>query len=372
MSLSPLKEIILDEIRSSGPITVARYMELALYHVEHGYYQRAVEIGKKGDFFTSPHVSALFGQLIASQLEEMWEFMGHPSFQILEMGAGHGHLAADILDSKTISRGLRDAVSYCIVESSGRLREEQQQLLGDRVRWLESLDSLKTEEVIGCILSNELVDSFPVHRVCVNDGQLLEIYLTEQDGEFQQQPGPVSDVAIADYFKEIELPEGIETEVNLKALNWMRDLARVLHRGYVITIDYGLTESDYYSPARMKGTLRSFQQHQVSSDVFRNPGEQDITAHVNFTALAREGEKAGLRTEGFTDQSRFLMGIGEQDITEAMAAYPGAGIEDTKRRAAIRSLFHPQMMGNAFRVLIHSKRMDASSLSGLRKSKARL
>jgi SAM-dependent MidA family methyltransferase len=258
------------------------------------------------------------------------------------------------------------------VESSSRLREQQKQRLGKRVRWLESLDSLSDETAIGCILSNELVDSFPVHKICIQNDVLLEIYLTEESGELVEQPGLLSDVAIGDYFKNIELPEGIETELNLIALSWMDDVARVLQRGYVITIDYGLAEADYYSRARMKGTLRSFHQHRVSGDVYQNPGEQDITAHVNFTALARKGEGAGLRTEGFTDQSRFLMGIGEQDIAEAMAAFPGAGIEDTKRRAAIRSLFHPQMMGNAFRVLLQSKEMDSLPLSGLKTSRGQL
>jgi len=354
-------------------MTVARYMELALYQTEHGYYQQKVEIGKKGDFYTSPHVSALFGQLLAKQLEEMWELMGRPSsFQILEMGAGHGHLATDILDSGKSLEGFKDALSYSIVESSSRLREQQVQLLGERVRWLESLDSLKGEPVIGCILSNELLDSFPVHKICKQNDQLLEIYLTEENGEFREQPGPLSDVAIREYFENIELPEGIETELNLNALDWMRSVARVLQRGFVITIDYGLAQSNYYSPARMKGTLRSFHQHQISGDVFRNPGEQDITAHVNFTSLAKAGEEAGLRAEGFTDQSRFLLGIGERDLAEAMAGYPGPGIEDAKRRAAIRTLFHPQMMGSAYKVLIQSKDMDSLTLSGLKNSRGQL
>jgi SAM-dependent MidA family methyltransferase len=364
---SPLKEIILNEIRTDGPMTVARFMDLALYHPDLGYYQRVVEIGKKGDFYTSPHVSALFGQLIGKQLEEMWELMSRPSvFQVVEMGAGHGHMAADILNSEKCSKEFKAAVSYSIIETSDKLRDQQQELLGEKVSWLESLEALDEQSVTGCILSNELVDSFPVHKVCMRNGEMSELYLTEENGELVEQPGQLSDTAIAEYFGHIELSEGIETEVNLNALAWMREVSRVLERGYVITIDYGLAEADYYSSGRMQGTLRSFHQHQVSGDVFRNPGEQDLTAHVNFTALARAGEKAGLRTEGFTDQSRFLLGIGEQDIAEALAAFPGAGIEDAKRRVAIRSLFHPQMMGNTFRVLIQSKGLDSFPISGLK------
>ena len=375
MAASPLLDLIRQEVRSQGPMTFAKYMEYALYHPDYGYYQRKARIGKEGDFYTSPHVNALFGRLVGKQLLEMWEHLGRPAdYRVLELGAGPGHLAGDILDFAEADPDFRSSLDYLIIEISQKLREEQQARLPAEVTWLDSINDIPDSGLQGCVLSNEFVDSFPVHRVAMVDAVLRELYVGEEGDELVEQVGDLSDEALRSYFEalEIHLPEGIRTEVNLRVSEWVESIARVLRRGFVLTIDYGLPAADYYSSSRMNGTIRSYGEHRLYDDPLAAPGERDLTAHVDFTTLAMEGEARGLETLGFTDQMHFLMGIGEKEIQQELGAHGGPSISAARRRSSALNLIHPEMMGGAFRVLIQGSGVEAPPLSGLKNARGRL
>lgn len=375
MAESPLHNLILEEIRARGPMTFARFMELALYHPEHGYYQSKVVIGREGDFYTSPHVTPLFGRLVGKQLREMWERLGRPArYQVVEVGAGPGLLAREVLKGAAPHTEFAQALQYLVVETSRRLRDQQRSRLGQGVAWRDSLEELAAEGIEGCVLSNELLDSFPVHRVTMADRRLRELYVCEHGGNLVESVGDLSDDRLSRYFEplDLDLPDGIRTEVNLGLRAWTESVARALRRGFVLTIDYGFPAREYYSAARMDGTLRAYRGHRMSAEVLRSPGEQDLTSHVDFTTLARSGEEAGLATLGFTDQTHFLMGIGEPEIGEALAAHAGRDLEAAKRRSAILNLIHPEMMGGSFKVLIQGKGVGDVPLGGLANARGRL
>ncbi len=386
-----LAHLIADHIATQPDrrITFAEYMEWALYHPELGYYTtRALEMGVQGDFVTSAHVTADFGELLAVQFVQMWQILGQPQpFTLLEMGAGQGGLARDILRYLQQHHGdCFASLDYAIAEKSPGLRTLQQQVLQDfPVRWC-NWDEVTPDSITGCCFSNELVDAFPVHRVTLQDGQLAEIYVTTATlasspssattPQFTDQIAPLSTPQLAEYFPTIGLQfpapayeDGYTTEVNLAALDWMAAIAQRLHRGYVLTIDYGYLAPRYYHPARDQGTLQCYYQHRHHNDPYRWVGQQDITAHVDFTALQRYGEQAGLTTVGFTQQALFLMALGLGDriaaLSNSNAILTGQDLSQfLRRREALHSLINPMGLGN-FGVLIQSKGVSESSLQGL-------
>ncbi|GAB4189811.1 MAG: SAM-dependent methyltransferase [Coleofasciculaceae cyanobacterium] len=401
-------------------ITFAEYMDLALYHPEYGYYATgAVNIGSEGDFFTSPHLGRDFGELLAEQFAQMWEILGRPApFTLVEMGAGQGLLAADILHYlyRTYP-GCFEVVEYIIVEkAAGLIAQQKQQLqrlsLGTKslpLQWT-TLEEIPENSIIGCCFSNELVDAFPVHQVVMEGGQLREIYVTttEQDVRNQQlverfrqnvSTSPESGVNdeqsqivkagaeqeinvvevtdacstshLSEYFDFIGIDlmsgayaEGYRTEVNLAALDWLKTVANRLKRGFLLTIDYGYSADRYYLPARDRGTLQCYYRHQHHDNPYVNIGQQDITAHVNFTALERQGEVCGLRQVGFTQQSLFLMALGlgdriarlsspDSDRNQAIAKGQDI-VAVMRRRQVLHELMNPMGLGG-FGVLVQSK-----------------
>ena len=310
---------------SQHRLTFADYMELALYHPEQGYYAtNAGVIGARGDFFTSPHLGADFGELLAEQFVQMWDILQRPTpFTLVEMGAGQGLLAGDIL--RYVQRRYPEfarSLDYIIVERAAALIAEQQRQLqvfinsDIQVRW-RKLEDIAPHSITGCFFSNELVDAFPVHQITLTSGQLQEVYVTTSKGEeeavqFVEVNGSPSKPQLADYLKFVGIdlttpgyPDRYRSEVNLAALDWLRGVADRLQRGYLLTIDYGYTSARYYSPTRSQGTLQCYYQHTHHSNPYLHVGRQDITAHVDFTALERRGNACGLSTLGFTQQSLF-------------------------------------------------------------------
>lgn len=358
-------------------ITFAEYMDLVLYHPEHGYYAtNAVNIGPQGDFFTSPHLGADFGELLAEQFVQMWEIMGRSlPFTLLELGAGQGLLAADILGY--LYRHYRDffeALDYVIVERSDVLRQEQQQRLqklGDRLRWA-TLEEIPSGSIKGCCFSNELVDALPVHQFVIEEGQLREIYVTTQIEAGEQVSlvevtGEPSMPMLAEYFDLVRIklpssayPDGYRSEVNLAALDWLSIVASCLQRGYLLTIDYGYPASRYYSPARQQGTLQCYYRHMRHDNPYINIGRQDITAHVDFTALEVWGKVCGLDNVGFTQQGLFLMALGLGDRIAALSTTSNQSIQQVlRRREALHQLIDPLGLGG-FSVLVQSKGLTAA------------
>ncbi len=381
MTAKALEKVIITEIENStdGRITFAEYMNLILYHQDYGYYNSgAVSIGSKGDFFTSSSLGQDFGELLGIQFRQMWQNLGCPDrFCLVEMGAGNGELAQDILNylqGKTADDFCR-ALEYIIIERSPALIGVQQERLADStidLTWTTWSD-IENETIVGCFFSNELVDAFPVHLVTKEKEQLQEIYLSLEKGQLTETTGSISKQQISQYFDSIAIdlldgqyPNHYRTEVNLQALEWMQTVASKLNQGYVLTIDYGYLAEKYYRPSRDRGTLQCYFQHRRHNNPYVNLGYQDITAHVDFTSLMRCGESSNLTTLGFTQQGLFLMALGLGDRLNELSSGKYDIAEIFKRRDALHQLIDPAGLGN-FGVLIQGKNLNASAenLQGL-------
>jgi SAM-dependent MidA family methyltransferase len=349
----PLRELIIDTIRTNGPLSFRDFMEMALYYPGQGYYAASHEaIGEGGDFYTSPYLSSIFGEIVAGQLEEMWILLHRRPFTIVECGAGAGLLCRDILRRLKANAGLFDQLQYIIVEKSEWMCKKERTLLEaegllPKLRWASSLHDLPP--VHGCILSNELVDNFSVHQVVMGE-RLMEVFVTYDNG-FKEILRPASPKLNA-YLEEfhIVLPKGFRAEINLEATEWIRDAAAVLSSGFVMTIDYGHCAADLYS--RQSGTLACYHKHQVAHCPYDHIGEQDITTHVNFSALDHWGRRYGLEYCGYTSQTRFLQGLG----FTARLRQLGASTPQLRRLID---------MSEQFKVLIQRKGIQRVFLSGL-------
>jgi len=370
----PLKTFLLERIKRSGPVTFERYMGLCLYHPEYGYYtQGRRRTGAGGDYFTSPDLHPIFARLVARQAVEMWELLGRPSpFRWVEMGAGSGLFAQDFLSwVKSALPDFAGALEYVAIEPSPKqgafLRERlAEKGLAGEVHLLENLEQLTP--VTGCFFSNELVDAFPVAVVTRAGGHLREISVTAEGDELRQKTGrirnPLVAAAVARYANRLE--EGCRVEVSLVATQWMRSLAGKLDRGFVITIDYGDLARRLYTEDRPQGTLLAYHHHLPLEDALSAPGQVDLTAHVNFSALIDAGEDAGLGLSGFTSQERFLLALGEANQFADLYE-PGANeIENLQARLKLKRLIHPEGMGNVFKVLIQHRGIESPSLTGLK------
>jgi SAM-dependent MidA family methyltransferase len=366
--LSPLAEIIALETRKHGVISFARFMELALCCPVYGYYEKEGDtVGRRGDFITSVSIGSLFGELLAFQFSE-WldELRGADcGMRIVEAGAHDGHLARDLLTWLRERRaGLFREIEYWIVEPSARRRERLEKALlefGDSIRWATQLSDLadppRPGGVGGIIFCNELLDAMPVHRLGwdAENRAWFEWGVTERDGRFvwTRVPNPafsVSHPALPPSLADV-LPDGFTTEICPAAQDWWRQAATSLRAGKLLTIDYGLAGEDFFMPERNEGTLRAYDRHRLISDVLANPGEQDITAHVNFTAIQSAGESAGLRTEQWVGQPAFLTRIAER----AWRRPDTFGEWTPARTRQFQTLTHPEHLGRSFRVLVQSR-----------------
>ena len=376
--------LICERIAASpqGRITFAEYMNLALYHPQHGYYNSdRPSIGKQGDFITSPHWSADFAEVLAEQFVEMWQILvsgaleeDRPfNFAIVEMGAGRGTFAANVLQYLQRQHpDLFKTLTYIIVEISPTLQAEQRQRLSDLkcVKWC-NWDEIVNNSIVGCFFSNELVDALPVHQFILELGQVREIYVAAETPKNEQEEinfveviGEVSTPKIAEYLDFVSIDvsasvygDGYRSEVNLAALDWMSTVAQKLQRGYLLTIDYGHPAHRYYNPRRREGTLQCYYLHRYHNNPYINVGRQDVTAHVNFTALERQGELCGLDVVGFTQQALFLMALGLGDRIASLSTNDAEALDLAtflRRREALHQLIDPRGLGS-FGVLVQSK-----------------
>lgn len=359
-----LKDFLINKI-TAGPLRFYDFMKYALYHPDWGYYVKdKTKIGKEGDFYTSPHVHNAFGYCIAEQLYEMWLICNKPkNFQLIEMGPGTGLLASDILDYSQKYEEFFAATKYILIETSPYMTKLQKKLLkkyASKCIWNESIVNI--DSFIGVVFSNEFFDAFPVHKVAKIGDELKEVYVNYLDGSFYETYGEISSHEIVKYINElqIELKDGQELEINLKAGKWLAELSSKLHKGFVITIDYGYKTDELQEPFRFKGTLMSYFNHTNTEDVLKNPGNQDITSHVNFSALKHFGEKVGLKTAGYTSQMRFLINLGIADKMNL-----GSGLEGIKNSLALKRLTMPDGMGERFKVLVQYKGLEAPKIKGL-------
>jgi SAM-dependent MidA family methyltransferase len=364
MRQKTLAEIVRDEIvAGSGAVPFVRFMELALYCPNLGYYEAKRDtVGRRGDFYTSVSVGNLFGELLAFQFAEWLEEIKSPGggLKIVEAGAHDGQLARDILTWLQLNRpGLAERMEYCILEPSAHRREWQRDTLecfAGQIRWLSQFDASTPSSVTGIIFSNELLDAFPVRRLGWNanrkvwfewgvaaDGQNLvwtKMELTDDDV-------PLSGVAPS--LLEV-LPDNFTTEVSPAAAAWWRLAAGSLARGKLMTADYGVDAEEFFVPSRVNGTLRAFFRHHFADDLLANAGEQDLTAHVNFSEIRKAGEDAGLANEFYSTQSKFLTHVLEKTLKDETF-----GEWTSARGRQFQTLTHPDHLGRAFRVLVQTR-----------------
>ena len=362
--------MIREEIKRNGPIPFARFMESALYHPEYGYYTSPGEkIGWKGDYYTSSSVHPVFGELLAKQFFQMAGVLGEGEWTLVEAGAGKGTLCFDILTAlQREAPDLFNRVRYVIIERSGWLRDRQierlKPLFSDRVRWEDQVPG----GITGVVFSNELLDAFPVHRLRVGPESVQEIYVGWEGGRFVETLGPPSHPDLTAYLKRagVVFDRPVELEINLRALDWAREIGRGLKRGFVVTIDYGYPAEILYSAGRPRGTFLCYYRHTANENPYDHIGEQDMTAHIDFTSLAKAGEEVGLATIGFTDQTHFLMGLGIAQRMEAFAEQMDQSEEARRHFLAMRQLMAPEKMGKIFKILIQGKNLPAEiRLDGL-------
>jgi SAM-dependent MidA family methyltransferase len=360
-----LREVIAGRISTSGPISFAEFMDISLYHPELGYYARAAQkTGRAGDFFTSVDVGPIFGALLAKQFGEMWRVLsptaqgpGPNAFDLVEAGAGSGRLARDILDAaKTTDPEFYAAIRVSLVDASPTARAAQAATLGPHAPLLAHSSVALPEDVHGVIYANELLDALPTHAVAMTDVGLREVFVDFEQGRFIERFEELSTPRIAEYLARAgaEMPIGWRAEVNLRAEDWMTRAAGTLRRGFMVLIDYGHDERELYDASHSAGTLTSYKQHSQLVDFLQQPGETDITAHVDLSAITRAAEHSGLDVIARLDQTYFMLGLG---ITE----FDGLTL---RQRLAMKTLLLPGGLGSTHKVLIFGKGVGKPALKG--------
>ena len=363
----PLIEIIRAEIEETGRITFARFMELALSHPEHGYYlTEDRRPGRGGDFLTSPEASAYFGLTLARQIAECWERLERPrTFEIREYGSGVGGLAYDIIAGLSEAvPSIMGALRYRLVEPN---RHRMKQALDAMAE--VGLDSIvigeeiqpgtDPEPITGVVIANEVADALPVHRLIVEDSQLFERFVNWQDNGFGEEIGPPSAPAqlIPDYFRRhrVQLIEGGKYDVSPGANDWFASVCRGIERGFAMIIDYGYSVDKLFQSHRLGGTVRGYFEHTVTDNPFVNVGHQDLTAHVDFTALQEAGEASGMTLAGFTTQAALLASLGLGERLVALQRDPEASLADyVSAQSVVLRLIDPGGLGR-FGVLLMAR-----------------
>jgi SAM-dependent MidA family methyltransferase len=362
---------ISDVIRERGPLTVAAFMDLALYDPGFGYYARSAQrSGRAGDFFTSVDVGSLFAELLEVQLAEMSRILnsefGIQNSDVVEAGAGNGRLSADILrTARQRHPDFYDSIRLHLVEASEEARKAQRPALGDVVERLASSGPTLPESFEGVLIANELLDALPVHQVVMREDGLREVYVTTNDDRLTTREDLPSTPALEDYLARlgVSLEPGWRVEINLRAVEWIRDAARRLRRGFMILIDYGHEARELYSPTHSAGTLTSFHKHRSSGPEetafdrpqwLQHPGEQDLTAHVDFTSVRAAAEAEGMTTLGFLDQTYLLMGL--------LDGLPDP--ESAIRNPQFKTLMLPGGIGSTHKVLLLGKGVGTPPLRG--------
>src|SRR5947207_5140252 len=371
-------------------------MELALYHPDFGYYARSDRrSGRAGDFFTSVDAGPLFGELLARQLEEMAalliadcgvriaecdaesptaSFRIANSFDLVEAGAADGRLSADILRAaRADAPAFYQSIRLHLVERSPAARAAQPATLGDEADRLIASSPELPESFEGALITNELIDALPVHQVLMAEDGLREVYVAAGPERLTLVEGPPSTPALAEYLSRIgvDLRRGWRVEINLCACEWVRQAARRLRRGFIILIDYGHEARELYSGSHSSGTLTTFHRHQSAGPEsaapawLQLPGEQDMTAHVDFTSLRAAAEGEGLQTLGFLDQTYFLLGLLPREFGNQESIPNARSIRNAQSAIRnLKTLILPGGLGSTHKVMIFGKGVGTPRLRG--------
>ena len=380
MTAATAEDLVRAAIAEKGRITFAEYMEIALYAPGAGYYtasprhcddseEPAVRhsrasgnlapephTGPPQDYYTSPQLHAVFGMYLARQVAQVWQELGEPQhYDVVEMGAGRGILAWDILRSlhETNPR-CWECTHYYLIERGRGPVAKQLEAVADVSAHPVHIGHELSAPVSGVVLSNELLDALPVHRLRFKNGALQELYVTGNEGRLTEEHDGPSCPELADYAERLgRPPDGWQGEICLAALAWLKSVAENLIRGTVITIDYGATWEELCGPRHAGGTLACYYRHGVSKNPYDRIGIQDITAHVNFSALMEFGEQSGLRTVNYQSQAEYLLELGIGEEMSSLARKP-ATAETLRAKRAITDLIWPDGLGG-FRVLVQQK-----------------
>lgn len=400
-----LLSLLAERICHHGPLTVAEYMDYALYHSELGYYSSVDKrSGQRGDFFTSVDLGPTFGEFLAIQLEEMYDLLlrerpeTFQDFDLVEVGSGNGQLARDILD--TVERdypGLYKVLSVQLVERSIMARKAQTSIIGPHCHLLKTQREHQDPKnsrgsinpnvehipngVTGVILANELLDALPVHVVEMRDDGLAEVYVDFDGSELTEKFGPISNPAITAQLEKVgaNLQPGWRAEVNLNAVEWIRNAARSLKQGFLIIIDYGHESERLYSNNYAHGTLSAYYQHQIDPSRKKysanestqsstkpawlvDPGNRDLTCHVDLTAVKQVANDEGLKILGLLDQTYFLLGLGTTE--KFFQESHNNDLDHLRKRLALKTLLFPGGLGSTHKVLIFGKNVGMPALRG--------
>jgi SAM-dependent MidA family methyltransferase len=367
---TPLAEKLAARIAKEGAITFADYMDACLYDPEFGYYSSG-ERAQGADYYTSVEVHPIFAKLIARQLDEMWRTLDRPKeFIVAELGAGSGALASQILDFTAAHLSdLRKSLRYVTIEKSAARRQAQAKSLDTHLSSgrAQIAESLPAKIYTGCVLSNEFFDALPVHRVEAHKKELKEICVGHAGDRFVEELHPPSDSAITSYFVNYgaALREEQQAEAGLAACDWIRSAGARLERGFVLTIDYGHDARELYNERHMRGTMLAYRGHAAGENFYDAPGEQDLTAHVNFTALDLAGKESGLETTGRVSQTQFLLALARKNNFADLHEANHDTVSSLKGRLKFKTLIHPEGMGETFQVQIQQKGITNAKLSGL-------
>jgi len=349
--MNDIEKTIISEIKEKGPITFKDFMNIALYDNHNGYYSAGrAEIGKKGDFYTSPHVHTAFGEVIANFILRAKDFIGNDKFTIVEIGSGKGYLALDILNYIYSNSDEYNNINYIIIEKYNNSLTKELLKFQNKINIYNNIDEL-SNTYDGIIISNELFDSLPFHKIIYKDNKLKEYYIDYVNSKFSETVKDISDPEIFTYIDRYKLKfiNLKHLEVNLIAGEYLKKITGILNSGFILTIDYGFLSEELFSNEKPDGTYRCFYKHTINSNTYQNIGKQDITADVDFSNLIITGNKIGLEKLKYTTQAQFLIDWGILDIYEKSLEL------DKKGSNAIKNLFLPAMIGNYFKVLIQMK-----------------
>ena len=382
---SAVEQEIRELIRSNGPITFAQFMQHCLYSPCGGFY------AARGDrinahFGTSPTSHPVFGALIAGQLVQMWHLLGNPAvFHVIEVGSGDGALAYSIVDACCrLYPRFAKSIKYVATDYEPRglqtpdetfnwypgIAEDSpsRQVIVSNIQRVKGEGLRAIRNVVGCILSNELIDNFPVHRFVIQGGRIQEIFVTLEEGNLTEALGALSTPGIEERLSGLglPLPEGFRGEVNLALEDWTEQLASALDRGFILTIDYGELAPDLYSPNNSRGTMVCHHRHSVNDDPYQHIGKQDITCQVEFTSLIDIGRQYGLTTVGYTKQNKFLEFLGLSSFLDTLQTLGLSAARTELNRIAMMTLVDAEEYGD-FKVLAQAKGIELESdLQGFR------
>lgn len=378
---SLLRAEILSEIEIRGPIPFSRFMELCLYHPRYGYYTRGVGGGCGRDYLTSSGTHRAFGVLVAKQVVEMWSNLGRPEhFAFVEFGPGEGLFAVDFLREAQRSGPFAQALEYVLVELSPALRARQQARLEGLtpipISWVREDQLDRRGRLVGCLFANEVLDAFPVHRLLGTGDGVLEVHVAAEGGRLTETLLPLSDQGIETWLSRaaLELEPDQEVDINLEAPDWIARAVGLLEHGYIMIIDYGHEARELYDPARRRGTLLAYHRHRTNEDFLLRPGDQDMTAHLDFTDLRLSAERSGARFLGLVPQSRFLLALGAVDFLKDTVESPQSDVsgedepQEVRRlrdREALKELILPGRVGERFKVMALAVGEAPGDLSGL-------